>query len=75
MYPAFYCLFYKWIPANERSTFIPWLDGGTTIGTILISASSGHIIVAFSQLGGWPVVFYISGESLVLHFTLFIQLI
>lgn len=61
VYPAFYCLFSKWIPDNERSTFIPWLDGGITIGTILISASSGQIIVIFSKLGGWPVVFYFSG--------------
>lgn len=63
VFPAFYCLFAKWIPANERSTFIPWLDGGITIGTVLISASSGHIIVTFSKFGGWPVVFYFSGKS------------
>lgn len=62
IYPAFYCLFSKWIPSNERSTFLPWLDAGATIGTILISATSGQIIVWFAQFGGWPVVFYFSSK-------------
>lgn len=61
VYPAFYCLFANWIPSNERSTFIPWLDAGITMGTVLISASSGQLIVLFSEFGGWPAVFYFSG--------------
>lgn len=62
VYPAFYSLLTKWIPSNERSTFFPWLDGGITIGTIITYATSGQIMVFFSKLGGWPMVFYFSGS-------------
>lgn len=61
IYPAFYCLLQRWIPANERGTFFPWLDAGITFGMVLTSATSGQIIVWFSEIGGWPVVFYLSG--------------
>ena len=67
VYPAFYCLFSRWIPSNERSTFVPWLDAGSIMGTILISASSGKIILYFSSFGGWPVVFYFSGNQLQIN--------
>lgn len=66
LYPAFYCLFSKWIPSNERSTFIPWLDAGSIFGIILVSFSSGKIIVWFSKFGGWPIVFYLSGALALL---------
>ncbi|KAH9527628.1 putative transporter slc-17.2 [Dermatophagoides farinae] len=75
VYPAFYCLFSRWIPSNERSTFVPWLDAGSIMGTILISASSGKIILYFSNFGGWPVVFYFSGALALLWSLLWISFV
>ena len=66
LYPAFYALFAKWIPEQEHSTFMPWLDAGITIGTVIASAGAGELIDS-GLMGGWPSVFYISGELTLFH--------
>ncbi|CAG2114887.1 unnamed protein product [Medioppia subpectinata] len=60
LFPSFMVLMSKWIPPEEHSTFIPWLDVGCTIGTIVCSAGAGHLIEN-KVMGGWPSVFYICG--------------
>ncbi|XP_054157469.1 sialin-like [Oppia nitens] len=60
LYPAFYALFARWIPDEEHSTFMPWLDAGITIGTVIASAGAGKMLDE-NMLGGWPSIFYISG--------------
>ncbi|CAG2116712.1 unnamed protein product, partial [Medioppia subpectinata] len=60
IYPASYALFAKWIPEAEYSTFMPWLDSGITIGTVIASAGAGNIL-EWEEMGGWPTIFYLSG--------------
>jgi len=59
-FPSMYALFNKWIPLNERSTFLPWLDAGCLFGTIIAMGGAGELI-KLDVLGGWPMVFYMSG--------------
>ncbi|CAG2174536.1 unnamed protein product [Oppiella nova] len=65
LFPSFMVLMSKWIPPEEHSTFIPWLDVGCTVGTIVCSAGAGHLIEN-KVMGGWPSVFYISGVVAIL---------
>lgn len=60
VYPSLYALFSRWIPRNERSTYLPWLDAGCLFGTIIAMGGGGEII-KLDILGGWPLVFYLSG--------------
>ena len=62
LFPSFMSLLAKWIPHSEHSTFIPWLDVGCTVGTVIVSAGAGHLIEN-NVMGGWPSVFYLSGKS------------
>lgn len=69
VFPSFYALFVKWYPDDERAKYLPWLDCGTCIGTIVAMGMSGYIIKSKS-LGGWPTVFYVSGLLAVIWFIL-----
>lgn len=62
IYPSFYAIFVRWIPENERSTFLSWLDAGTCFGAIIAMGMSG-ILSRSHIFGGWPAVFYFSGRE------------
>lgn len=62
LFPSFMALMAKWIPRSEFSTFIPWLDVGCTVGTVIVSGGAGYLIEN-NVMGGWPSVFYISGKQ------------
>ncbi|KAL7669827.1 hypothetical protein ACOME3_004776 [Neoechinorhynchus agilis] len=59
-WPAMLNLLSDWAPQQERSRLISIFNSGAQLGTIIALPLSGYLC-AQSFLGGWPLVFYVSG--------------
>jgi len=62
VFPSCYLLASKWIPDNERSTVLSLTPFGGVVGAILSTGMSGFLS-KHGFAGGWPSVFYVSGEK------------
>ena len=66
-YPAQTALVAQWIPACERTSAWTFLTTGEAMGTVLAMVSSPYL----AQVGGWELIFYVSGGFGVVWLVLF----
>lgn len=65
-FPAVFHFFPVWVPQQEKTFMIPAIVSGMYMGNIIGFSVSGvladsSIVVAGTDLGGWPAVFYLFG--------------
>lgn len=75
-FPAVYHFFPFWVPINEKTFMIPSIVSGMYMGEIIGFSLAGvlvesTILVAGSNLGGWPSVFYVFGTMGIVWFPFF----
>lgn len=65
-FPAVFHFFPVWVPQQEKTFMIPAIVSGMYMGNIIGFSISGvladsSIVVAGTDIGGWPAVFYLFG--------------
>ena len=63
-FPALHAMTARWIPPEDRSSFISRSMFGTSIGTVLTFPICGALIAAY----GWESAFYVIGSLTILWF-------
>lgn len=56
-FPAAVRVVAEWVPAEERSTAVGFINGGTAVGSVLAPPLIGYILIH----SGWRAVFFASG--------------
>ena len=63
-FPAMHAIWAKWAPPTERSMLATITYAGPHIGTVL-SFPLSALLIQYGFAGGWPSVFYVFGECVV----------
>lgn len=62
IYPGINCIFPRFIPVNERSTWGSIIYSGGSIGTVIV-LNLGGVLSKWKSIGGWRSTYYFLGGS------------
>jgi len=80
IYSSLYSMYAQWFPKNERTTAIASTAFGGNIGSVITTPLAGYLSrldyqIGEVQLGGWPMVFYLTSAIHLIWFALWCWLV